>query len=818
MSVFAFSHSDEIEKKISKIISTLTLKEKILLISGDHNGQITHGIEEKGIPQFKLADGPMGVHWWAEKSTTYPASIACAATWDVNLIKKMGYALGNDARRRGVHILLGPGVNIYRSPLCGRNFEYLGEDPYLSAEMAKAYITGLQEIRVAATVKHFALNFQEYNRHEVSSNVDERTLHEIYLPAFKAAIIEAQSGAIMTGYNLVNGLHCSENKYLITSILKEKWGFKGLVMSDWVSVYSTLKAAEAGLDMEMPTAEWFSEEKILPLIQDGTLSEKNIDDKIRRLLRLGFEFGWMESDQTEDSLMTDEETAKVALEVAQKGVVLLKNEDNILPLAKNKIQSIALVGPNSDSLALSGGGSAFNPPTYEISLFDELKSYFANTKVAIKQTKGILLGRELEVAKTSSYLTQDGEPGVLCEYFKTPNCEGKPIYSEITQFVYFNHDDTIPIEEMQDQLYSIRWTGKIRVPQTDIYRFYIKSVDSLYKLWIDDKILFNNTTTGNSGLKIIDKKLETGHDYSIKVEWAKQRAWATFQFGYEIKSNVEKDKNTAYKIAEQSDIVIACVGFNSNTEGEGYDRTFELPENQGQFINELAKRNPNLIVLLNAGGGVEMLSWLNSAKALLHSWYLGQETAKALTSILFGENSPSGKLPISIEKKIEDNSSFQTYHDNGDLNVSLDEGIFTGYRHYDKKKIEPLFPFGFGLSYTTFEYKNFSLNTKQIKENETISISFSIENTGDFDGEEIAQCYISDSACSLERPVKELKKFKKIFLKKKEVQKITFEISIEDLKFYDPNKHDWIYESGEFVIHVGSSSKHIHFSDTFLLI
>lgn len=818
MSIFAFSHSKEIERKLSKIISTLTLKEKIFLLSGDDSGRATHGIEEKGIPQFKLADGPMGVHWWTEKSTTYPASIANAATWDVKLIKKMGYAIGNDARRRGIHILLGPGVNIYRSPLCGRNFEYLGEDPYLSAEMAKAYIIGLQKMKVAATVKHFALNFQEYNRHKVSSNVDERTLHEIYLPAFKAAIIEAQAGALMTAYNLVNGVHCSENKYLITSILKKKWGFKGLVMSDWVSVYSTLDVAEAGLDLEMPTAEWFSEKQIFPLIKDDTLSEKKIDDKIRRLLRLGFEFNWMESEQKEGSFMTDEETAKVALEVAQKGVVLLKNEDNILPLEKNKIQSIALVGPNSDSLALSGGGSAFNPPTYEISLLDELKSYFINTNVVIKQAKGIRLARELEVEKTSAYLTKDDTPGVLCEYFNNQNCGGSPVYSEISQFLYSNYGERIPFEEIKKQLYSVRWSGEIRVSQTNIYRFYIKSIDSHYKLWLDDKILFNNTTKENSGLKIIDKKLEAGHDYSIKVEWFKQKTWATFHFGYEIRDNFEKDKNAAYKIAEESDIVIACVGFNSNTEGEGYDRTFELPENQGQFINELAKRNPNLIVLLNAGGGVEMLSWINSAKALLHSWYLGQETASALTAILFGEISPSGKLPISIEKKIEDNASFQTYHDKGDLKVSLDEGIFTGYRHYDKKGIEPLFPFGFGLSYTTFEYKNFSLSSKTITKNETITISFFIENTGNFDGEETAQCYISDSECSLVRPVKELKKFKKIFLKKKEIQKITFEIGIEDLKFYDPNKGDWTYEPGEFVIHIGASSKDIHFSDTFFLV
>ena len=814
---FYFKDNPAEEAKITEIISSLTLSEKIALISGNESGTGTKSLKTKNIPRIKMADGPMGVHWWTDKSPTYPALIALAATWDKALSEEIGFALGSNAVRRGIHIILAPGVNIYRSPLCGRNFEYWGEDPVLVSQMAKHYIIGIQKTKTAATIKHYALNFQEYNRHNVSSDIDERPLHEVYLRAFKTAVQEAQAGAVMTAYNLVNGIHCSEHKELITDILKNKWGFQGLVMSDWVSLYSTKESLLSGLDLEMPTAEWWTEEKIRPLIEKGEITEAILDEKIRRLLRLAFQFGWMGSKRDKDNTLTDEETSQTALKAAESAVVLLKNEDHLLPLSVNQYKTIAVIGPNSHPAVFSGGGSAYNTPLYEISILNGIKDYLKGTDIKILHAKGLTLLRENTAAENSVFYTEKGEPGLKGEYFNNQTCSGKPDYIRIDPFINFEWGKSKPADEITEDFFSVQWTGRIRIKESGLYRFYAKSTDSRYTIWLDNRVFIDNWKTEDSAPHFADINLEEDKEYTIKIQWSRTRVWAAMKLGYEKQKNAKEEKKEALDAAASADAVIIAAGFNNIIESEGHDRPLELPENQSDFIKEAAARNPNTIVILNAGGGVEMESWIHSVKGVLHAWYLGQETGRALARILFGEVNPSGRLPITIEKKLEDSPSYGSYHNTGSLHVKLKEGLFVGYRHFDKYNIEPLFPFGFGLSYTDFSYSNFSLSKKVMKEDESLEAEVTVKNTGNFDGAEVVQLYISDKTSSLEHPVKELKQFQKIFLKKNETKKCVFTIPADDLKYYDPALHEWTCEEGEFQIHIARSSKDVLFQDTFHL-
>ncbi len=361
-----------VEARVTRLLQRLTLDEKIFLLSGEHKG--TRGVPAKGIPAFRFADGPMGVHWWCERSTAYPATVALASAWDRHLAYRMGAAVGRDARGRGVHVLLGPGVNLYRAPLCGRNFEYMGEDPELTASLASALVCGVQDQGVAATVKHYAVNYQEYDRHQISSDVDARTLRECYLLAFERVVREAGVGAVMTAYNLVNGRHCSEHDELINGVLKGEWGFDGLVMSDWASTYSAVGATQAGLDMEMPTGLHLNAEKLKPALAAGTITEEMINDKVRRLLRLAVCFGWLDREQQDKTIPEcDPVTMAVALEVARKGIVLLKNDGAMLPLEASRVKKLVVLGGQAEQPAISGGGSGYTPPSRMISLLDSLR-------------------------------------------------------------------------------------------------------------------------------------------------------------------------------------------------------------------------------------------------------------------------------------------------------------------------------------------------------------------------------------------------------------------------------------------------------------
>ncbi len=813
-----------VEQRIETLLARLTLEEKIDLLGGVPEDQAnayggdTHRNERAGIPSLKFANGPLGVREWRDhRSTAYPATVALAASWEPELAYRLGEAIGRDARAAGVHVLLAPGVNLYRSPLCGRSFEYLGEDPYLASRLVAPYIQGCQDQGVSATVKHLALNFQEYNRHHISSDVDERTLHEMYLPAFRAAVREGGVGAVMTAYNLVNSVHCAEHATLISAILKGRWGFDGLVMSDWTSTYSTVNTALAGLDLEMPCAKWLDRQHLLPAVRDGQVPEAVIDDKIRRLLRLMVCFGWLDREQKDPAIpLEDPASAAVAREVATQGTVLLRNE-GLLPLDAALIRKIAVIGPNAHPTPVSAGGSArIRYPWRSTGVSEGLQALLGPERVGY--AIGVDTERHLKTYDRSVYFTPDGQPGLLAEYFDNTQLRGEPkarlIETHLNQHWGWSEigGGAVPREN-----FSIRWTGAIRPEKSGRHIFYLHIWDAKYRVQIGDRTLLADESGNSSGLKTACLDLEAGVSYPVTVEYRWVRFFNnTIRFGWEHHDGVLAERDRAAQLAREADAAVVCVGFNPNLEGEGIARSFALPDGQDELILTVAEANPNTIVVVNAGGNVEMTRWIDRVEGVLMAWYPGQEGGHAIADILFGRVNPSGKLPVTFEARLEDRSSFACYHDeNNDQRVPVADGIFAGYRHHDRTGVSPLFPFGHGLGYTTFAYENLRLSSKTLPRGGTLTISFDLVNTGEPAAAETAQLYLGDEEASVPRPAKELKGFVKVFLKPGERRRVKFPLDETALRFFDMRLHDWKAEPGRFIVHIAASAADIRLTGSF---
>ena len=649
-----YAVTQEHRERAAALVAQMTLEEKCDYIGGSKDGFYIRPIERLGIPLIRMADGPQGVRN-NTKSTLFACGVAAAASWNEDVVYEMGVALGQDSRARGVHILLGPGVNIYRSPLCGRNFEYMGEDPILAGNTAAQYIKGVQSQGVMATVKHFALNNQEFNRHHVSSDADERTMYEIYFPAFKAAV-DAGVASVMSSYNLVNNVHAAENKWLLTDVLRNEWGFQGFVMSDWTSTYSTLGCVRSGLDLEMPQGFCMNYETIKPLIETGVIREKDIDTKVENILSSMIAYGFLDRPQLDTTIKEDNPYSReVAYKLSCESAVLLKNS-GALPLRKGG--KIALMGPRADIIPC-GGGSGSVDPLYSISLYEGMK--------------------------------------------------------------------------------------------------------------------------------------QLGEDFPVTLV-------------------AENDKSAAAQL-KGADAVVISVGFDKNTEKEDHDRTFSLPAGQDEMIEFALANNENVIVVIYAGGGIEMSRWQDKVSAIVMGWYPGQEGGLAIARMLAGEFSPSGRLPLTIEARVEDNPTYTNYYvenpltkrGHSTLNVTYGEGVFVGYRGYEKNGVQPAYSFGHGLTYTTFEYSDIAVKPSQ----NGYDVTFTLSNTGQYDAAEVAQVYVGEVNPTVLRPSKELKTYKKVFLKAGESQQVNVHLPKSAFAFYDVDSHDWKVNPGEFNVMVGASSSDI---------
>ncbi len=803
----------DVESRVDAILGKMTTDEKIEIIGGI-NDFYTHPVPRFGIPALIMSDGPMGVHDYG-LTTAYPAGIALAASWDVDLAHRFGVAMGRDARARGVHFILAPGMNIYRAPMNGRNFEYFGEDPYLASRIAVNEIEGIQQQGVIATAKHFAGNNSEFARMTLSSDIDERTLREIYLPAFEASVKEARVGAVMDAYNLLNGVYMTANNHLNNEILKKEWGFDGILMSDWGATHNGVAAANAGLDLEMPSPLFMNRETLLPALQDGRVSMATLDDKVRRILRKAIEFGFFDRAQTDTSIpLYSQQGRQVALEEARGGMVLLKNAGKLLPLDETKVKTIAVIGPDAYPAVITGGGSAETKP------FDAV-SYLEGISNRVGTKANVLYAVDLpvlnEVFDNSEFVTEPGgQRGLKGEYFRNQELSGTPAMVRVDPHVHFDWGEGsfAPGGEPVDH-FSVRWTGYF-IPRTSGDYQFFTSADDGVRLYVgEDKVIDDwqpHSQTMDTGIR----HMEAGQSYKIRLEYFEDVGSAIVGFGVTRADVFVGNKTKA--LAANADAVVICVGFDSKTEGEGSDRTFELPGGQDELVRQISAVNKNTIVVLTAGGNVDMTQWIDKVPVILHAWYPGQEGGTALAQILFGDYSPSGKLPVSFERRWEDNPVVHSYYPaKGEMRVQYSEGVFAGYRHFDRFAAKPLFPFGFGLSYTTFAYSNLSVSPQAGDVNQPVSVSFDVENTGHREGAEVTEVYVSDSHASVPRPVKELKGFAKVNLKPGESKRITLKLNRRAFSFYDAKKKDWSAEPGAFAILVGGSSDKIDLRGIFNL-
>lgn len=715
---------EPLEQRIEDALSRMTLKEKINIIHAQSKFSAP-GVPRLGIPELWCTDGPMGVRpevlwdeweqaeWTNDSCTAFPALSCLAATWNPDMALLYGKSIGEEARFRNKNVLLGPGINIYRTPLCGRNFEYMGEDPYLTSNMAVPYIQGVQSNGVAVCVKHFALNNNEINRHTSNPIVDDRTLYEIYLPGFKAAATEGKAWSFMGGYNLFRGEHASYNPILMNQILKGEWQWDGAVISDWGAVHNTRMAVTGGLDMEFGSwtdgltegasnayDNYWLANPYLKGIQDGIYTEKELNDKVRRVLRLTFRTA-MNSKKPWGSMVSDEH--KVACrKIGEEGVVLLQNNTGLLPIDLSKVRRIAVIGENAIKMMTVGGGSSSLKAKYEITPLDGLKKR---------------IGNQAEIIYARGYV-----------------------------------GDT---------------AGE-----------------------------FNGVKTGQN---LQDNR------------------------------SAEELKAEAIRVAKNADVVLFIGGLNKSEhqDCEGTDReTMELPYNQNELIMELFKANENLVVVNISGTGVAM-PWKDQVHSILQAWYLGSETGNTLASVLLGDVNPSGKLPYTYYSSLDQCGAHKLGEYPGHkgidalgnevFDIPYNEGIFVGYRFIDKNRLKPTFPFGHGLSYTTFEYGKAEADRKIMEKNEKLVITVPVTNTGSRAGAEVIQLYIRDLKSSLPRPVKELKGFCKVVLQPNETKQVSFTITAEELAYFDDAKHQWVAEPGKFEALVAASSADIRTKVSFEL-
>ena len=692
------------EKRIEKLIKKMTLEEKVGLLHGNSKFYVA-GVERLGIPEWSLSDGPHGVraeinrHDWAyagwtnDSASYFPTGTAFAAAWNPELAYRRGEVLGEEARWRKKDVLLGPGVNIIRSPLCGRNFEYMSEDPYMNSVLAVAYIKGLQSRDVACSVKHFAVNNQETNRTTVDVECSERALREIYLPAFKAAVQEGGALTVMAAYNKFRGEFCAENNYLVRKILRNEWGFDGVYVTDWGAAHSTVPSMEAGLDLEMGTLidkyeDWYYANPLIEAVKSGKVPMSLVDEKVGDVLRVMIKTNVLDPKKRfGPGSMNTKEHQQATYDAAAEAIVLLKNQNNLLPLDFSSIKSLAVIGDNATRKHSNGGLSSEIKAVYEVTPLGALRAKWGD-KVDIRFAQG---------------------------------------YEKLSTFV-------------------------------------------------------EGSNNGQSSGTFSSKTQES--DALLKE---------------------------AVEVARTSDVALLVCGLNHDYDTESFDRlNMDIPYGQVELIQEVVKANPRTIVVMIAGSPLNMAAVDICSPAIVWAWFNGMEGGNALVDVLSGKVNPSGKMPFTTPVSLDQSPAHALGNFPGrDLKVNYEEDILVGYRWFDTKGLPVVYPFGYGLSYTTFDYSNLNTDKETYDQADTIQATFTLTNTGDREGAEVAQLYVSDPVCSVMRPVKELKGFKKVFLKPGESRRITLDIPVSSLAFYSEAQSQFVVEPGEFILQLGATASDI---------
>ncbi|HTV20223.1 MAG TPA: glycoside hydrolase family 3 protein [Polyangiaceae bacterium] len=824
--------------RVDRLVKSLTPGEAIDLLGGTGFG--TQAIPRAGIPAFSMSDGPAGVRSPAP-SIAYASGIALAASWDEALAERVGHELGRDARARGVQFLLGPGVNLYRSPLNGRNFEYFGEDPWLAARIAVGYVRGVQSERVSATIKHFVGNESEFARRTTNSVIDERALRELYLLPFEVAVKEANVGAIMCAYNRTNGEPMSANRHLITDVLKNEWGFDGVFMSDWGATADGLSAARAGLDLEMPNGKFMNRTTLEPALLDGSLPRELVDDKVRRLLKLASRFGWLDTTAPDLSISHfNAQGRDAARQSALEGAVLLRNAKNLLPLDPARLDTLAVIGPLAHPGEPTGGGSGKVPVHHNVSLLEGL-SEALGTSATVTYSPGLPPLRSLAMRAAFSTKPTGGESGLLVEEFATPELSGAPVATRIEWTIAkgspaFLGDadglqlrDSVPRERMRarreardrndlSRRYE-RWTGWFTPERAGEHTLFVQS-GAGYRVRVDGKLVLDSAGRSDAMLRQAHLTL-TPQPHEVIFEEAPggEKRQPFFRVGlFHDEASIDP---TALQLAARADAVVVAVGFDSEIEIEATDREFALPPGQERLIRALAAKNRNVIVVLTSGGSVDTSPWLGDVEALVAQWYPGQEGGTALAQLLLGRANFSGRLPITWERRLADNPTAKNYHPNEPSDPSASvyrEGLFMGYRGYQEQKARPVFPFGFGLSYTRFRYGAASARavaTSGIASSNTNSngprptlyeVSFDLTNTGERKGAEVAQIYVAPPPSKLPRPRRELRAFTRVELTPGETRHVSVNLDARAFTYFDPTSQRWQADPGKYTIELARSA------------
>jgi beta-glucosidase len=817
------------ERRVDSLLAQLTLEEKLGLLGGADIFDIP-GLPRLGIPRLGTADSPFGVRAIGP-STLYVGGIALAATWNPALAERVGAEIGRDARARGKHYSLGPGVNLYRTALNGRNFEYYGEDPFLGSRTAVAFISGLQRQGVSATIKHYAGNQSEFARNTTDSRLDERTLREIYLPIFEAAVREARVGAVMAAYNLTNGAYMTANRRLNADILKGEWGFEGIVMSDWTATHQALEAANGGTDLEMPGPQHFNRDSLLPLIQQGRVSQATIDDKVRRLLRNIVRFGWMDRPQLDPSIPRYSQTGRqAALQGAREAMVLLKNDGDLLPLDRQRVRTIAVIGPNAFPAVPLGGGSATIPTYHAVSFLEGISNHLG-TSASVHHARGIPSLATVAYATRFSTAATGGQPGLAVEVFDNHDLSGTPVSTRVDRVVSLGTPLDIAVLASGEPIdFSIfggpprplatRWTGYYTPEHAGTFDVVVQQggfSESGIRLYVDDTLLADRWSRMQAIVEPISVALDA-RPHRVVLEHH-----TTVGFGSPFVRMGIVRRGEWVASSARADAVVLAVGFDPQSETEGWDRTFGLPPGQNELIERIAAANPRTIVVVTSGGATDMAPWLDRVPAVLQAWYPGQEGGTALAEILFGDVNPSGRLPATFERRLEDNPAYASYYPvPGTNRIEYREGVFVGYRGFERNGIRPLFPFGHGLSYTTFRYTNLAVApvAGASGSGSRWEVSFDVTNTGARAGAAVAQVYIGPptrTAPSVPRPPKELKGFAKLTLQPGETRRLSVPLDMRSLAYYDVNGRRWRAEAGTYDVQVGSSSADIALRGTLML-
>lgn len=790
------------EARLQALVAQMTLAEKISLLGG--TGFATNAVPRLGIPALTMTDGPVGIRWG--QATAFPSGIAMASSFDPSLLRAVAGGMARDALALGRFVVLAPCVNLTRNPFGGRNFESFGEDPFLTSRLAEEYIRGIQNEGAIATVKHFALNEQEFDRHNVDTYADERTLRELHFPAFQAAI-RAGVWTIMSAYNRVNGHYASENHYLLNEVLKGEWQFRGLVVSDWGAVHSTVPSALNGLDLEMPYGEYFGE-PLLQAVLAGQVPLALIDDKVTRILRVMDVAGLLDGTAAPASGITDDATNRgLALKLAQESIVLLKN-DGVLPLSSDRTPRVAVIGPSAAQARSGGGGSSYVDPHYRTSPLEGLRGRSGN-QFSIRYALGARLDGDVEVIDEESLFIDavSGQHGVQAEYFANSSLSGAPTAVRRERNIHFNWNNNRPHPALPEDGFSARFRTKLLAPASGKFILTSRNDDGV-RVFLDGEEIISDWVNHGALVHNVEVNLRAGYYHDLVVEYYDAEGAAVLELGMHSSDPLNAELARAVATAKDSDVVLLFVGLSHNFESEGFDRqTLELPENQRELINAILAANPNTVLVLNAGSTVLLHDWVDRAKAVVSTWYYGQEGGNAIADILLGHANPSGKLPFTWIKRWEDHSSYGNYPGSAGR-VDYKEGVFLGYRWADQRSLEPQFPFGFGLSYSQFKLASPSLQANSLStDNPSVTIEIELENISSERGAEVVQVYVQDEVSSLPRPIRELKGFKKVWLNAGESRRMQFELDRSSFAFYDSASRSWVVEPGNFRIWLGTSSR-----------